>query len=427
MVDVRRAYGRWLWRRLFWLLPSLLLSILVCFHLVTEADMPGWARIPSLAVAGGVTSFFIALTTQAFRVVRERAMGRSRRAQLLRTELRPYPGLGFVSLLLLLVLLAAPALFPKPAPLPAPPEARRPILVEEAKRPAKIVLPPPPVEEPAASVPQIVPEIALVIPELPAWEELELPLLPRVQDTPPSAEEALDVRHRPVEGFRLTFDRADLFDRAGLPTDQDHESWIPPDIRLELMMITSSGPWRGAAVEASFELPFGRDDSFRVAAAGFFVTDADQLHGFQPSLSWNRGTVEYVRRLAGYTRASTFDFALRLGLAGDQLRTHDTDLHIDSEIRLSPWIGFETGLWEVSGVGLVIQGGHSPGLALAGGISKVTDFKVIVQLDLGEQSTLELGYRLVAVHFRDRNAGSSDPEPMERQFKGPIAALTLRF
>src|SRR5687768_4942466 len=101
MVDVRRAYGRWLKRRLLWLAPSFLLSCAVGLTVLLDPAMPDWVRIPSLALAAGVTSVFAALSAQTFLVLREKRRGRDRRAQLLRKELNPYPAVGLASLLLL--------------------------------------------------------------------------------------------------------------------------------------------------------------------------------------------------------------------------------------------------------------------------------------------------------------------------------------
>jgi hypothetical protein len=159
------------------------------------------------------------------------------------------------------------------------------------------------------------------------------------------------------------------------------------------------------------------------------LTDDHEFDGVEPSFTWHRGTIEYVRRLAGYTRQSTFDLAVMIGMSIDQLSTHQALTTFNSSPRLSPWFGLESAIWEDDGVGLLLRVGHSLGTRLTGGSSSVTEVKVVVRIDLGEKSSLELGYRIVSARFRDKHGAAREDyvDKLDRSFMGPVAGLALRF
>jgi hypothetical protein len=452
MVDVRRAYSRWLRRRLLWLGPSFLLSCAVGAELAADPNLPGWVRIPSLALAGGVALLFTMLGVQTILVGREKSLGRGRRAQLLRTELRPYRGIAFASLLLLLMLLAVPSLFPEQPPILVPSVHRPPGHAVEARIPAPAPAPPPAVAVPAEvpvpapvpapapetpvapppTPPQIVPEIVR-IPELPMrLEDFERPALPVVQEERSPELDRFGMKHRPGPEDDVFSDLSigrQALNRVGLPAESDPVSWIPPELRVDAMIVTRTGPWRGAAFEMSCDLPIGRDDSVRLTYAVVMLNNELEFDGIEPSFAWHRATFEYVRRLAGYTRSASFDLALRIGMTVDRIGTHEAGMRFNPDLRPSPWLGLESALWEDEGVGLVLQAGHSFATRLTGGLSSVTDLRVVVRIDLGERSSLELGYRMMTVQFRDKNGPSSDDydDKMSQTFRGPVLGLALRF
>jgi hypothetical protein len=445
MIDVRRAYRAWLKRRLLWLVPSFLLAVIVVVVLASDPDLSSWVRLPSLALASGVAILFGAIAVVTIGVVRERARGRGRRSQLLRAELRPSPGVGLALLVLLLALLAVPILFSDPAETATPrvhPRRPAPALVDRPSAEPVEVLPteepvaanpppPPPPPEPAPS-PQILPEIAR-IPELPLrLEDLELPVAPAVQENEKPGSDDYGFKHRPGDGDDLLgrlLDARMSFSRAGLPSESDLESWIPPEVKVELTLFSKSGPWRGRSIEIGFDLPIGREDSVRLSYTATMLTEDREMDGVEPSFTWHRGTVEYIRRLAGYTRQSTFDLALMVGMSLDRLNTHESSIPFDSSVRLSPWFGLESAIWENDGVGLILRMGHTLATRLTGGSASVTDLQVAVRIDLGEKSSLELGYRYVSVRFRDRHGSSGDDysDKMDQTFRGPVVGLALRF
>jgi len=164
-------------------------------------------------------------------------------------------------------------------------------------------------------------------------------------------------------------------------------------------------------------------------ASAMMLTDDHEMDGVEPSFTWHRGTVEYVRRIFGYHRQSTFDLAFMIGMSMDRLSTHEALIRFDSSPRISPWFGLESAIWEDDGVGLILRVGQSIATHLTRGWSSVTDLRVAVRIDLGESSSLELGYRIVSVRFRDRH-GPTDgdyTDKMDRSFMGPVLGFALRF
>ncbi len=449
-MKVRRAYRAWLKRRLLWLVPSFLLSCIVVVVLASDPHLSSWVRLPSLALASGVAILFGAIAVVTTGVVRERARGRGRRSQLLRAELRPSPGVGLTLLLLLLALIAVPALLPDPAPTATPPvhprRASPAVVARPSVEPVEIPPAAAPIEQPVtvkstpiptpppepAPAPQILPEIARV-PELSLrLEDLERPAALPVQEKEKPGSDDYGFKHRPGDGDDLLgklLDSRVTFSRAGLPAESALESWIPPELKVEFTLISKSGPWRGRSIEMGFDLPIGRDDSVRLSYTAMMLTDDREMDGVEPSFTWHRGAVEYVRRIAGYTRHSTFDLALMVGLSIDRLNTHESSIQFDQSARLSPWFGLESGIWESDSVGLILRIGHSLATRLTQGSASVTDLQVVVRIDLGEKSSLELGYRYVSARFRDRHGHSGDDyaDKMDRSFLGPVVGLALRF
>ena len=111
MVDARRAYRLWFFRRMSWLLPGLTAALTVFFSLATDRSLEGWLRLPALAISGGVALLFIGLAIVPVLVLKARSRGDRRRAQSLRREFQSYPTLALLSLSLALILLAVPLLF----------------------------------------------------------------------------------------------------------------------------------------------------------------------------------------------------------------------------------------------------------------------------------------------------------------------------
>ena len=139
---------------------------------------------------------------------------------------------------------------------------------------------------------------------------------------------------------------------------------------------------------------------------------------------WQRDTVEYERRLLGYTRHATFDLALRIGTSVDRVISHETSISMDPSPRPAPWIGLETALWEQDGLGLVIQAGHSFALRMDGAAMSSTELKI----EITETFSLEFGWHYPGIRIHDRgSSGGLAYRELEQSFSGPGGGLSVRF
>jgi len=453
MVDVRRAYRRWFWRRMSWMLPGLGVSVTVAVSLALRPDLELWLRLPALAITCGVALLFIGLILLPGFVLAAKARGDSRRAQSLRREGRSYPALALAALSLSLILLAVPLLFAppsSPASLSVSPQAAGPRshalssgTTEAPVAPPDAIAPqPPPVAAPAEPVPvPVPPQEPAPSPPAPAPAEPPAalnPIPPPVPPSPPiaadlpSGQELLGLRFRPDAEDGLFSTSASVpfkrLDRAGLPGADDPDGFPAPELKLELTILPRSRGWSGAIYEGSIDVPFGHNDSFRTGLfVGSLSNEEDQVD-LEATVVWQRATVEYERRLAGYTRKSTFDLAVRIGLSLDRVTGHDATISVSSAPRPAPWVGIEAALWEQDGLGVVVQSGHSFALRLNGAAMSSTDLKIEFRIDVTETFSLELGWHYTAVRIHDQ--GISDGlayQELEQSFSGPVGGLTFRF
>ncbi len=445
MVDVRRAYRRWFWRRMSWLCPGLAAALVVFVRLALDDTLDLWLRLPALAISGGVTLLFVGLTILPGLVLAAGRRCESRRAQLLRREFRSYPTLALLSLSLAFMLLAVPLLFgpaepivaPVPrtaagprshhpaAPVPDPVRAEPEPVARIPEAPVAPVPPPPapPVEDPVAAAP--------------AQEPLPLPdkaPSPAPAPTPPasvelpSGQELFTLRFRPDgDDWSLlspSGPKLKGLDRGGLPDERNPEDQPLPRLTLDLTIVPQSRGWYGAIYEAGIDVPAWQDGSIRGEYfIGSFSDEAGEVE-LEASMAWHRATVEVEQRLAGYTRHATFDFAVRAGLSVDRIASHDSGIAVDASPRVSPRIAVEVAIWEQDGLGLVTQASHTFAVRINGAASSVTDLKIQLHIDLSEHTTFELGYRYVALRAHDRGAGLDE---LEHSFSGPVAGLSVTF
>jgi hypothetical protein len=457
MVDVRRAYRRWFWRRMFWMLPGLGVSVTVAASLAIRPDLELWLRLPALTISCGVALLFVGLVLLPGFVLAAKARGDQRRAQSLRREARSYPALALAALSVSLILLAVPLLF---APTTAssgppslcaqsagprsrarssemtevrvtPPEAIASQQPPPAAAPAEPERPPPPPREPAITPPAPAPA------QVPADLNPIPPPVPPPPPAPaavelPTGQELLGLRFRPGPEDDLFSSSASLplkrLDRAGLPGEDDAEGFPAPELKLELTILPRSRGWSGAIYEGSIDVPLGRNDSFRTGLfVGSLSSEEDQVD-LEASVVWQRATLEYERRLAGYTRKSTFDLAVRIGLSVDRMTAHEAPISVASSPRPAPWAGIELALWERDGLGVVVQAGHSFALRVNGAAMSSTDLKIEFRIDVTETFSLELGWHYTAVRIHDQGvSGGVAYQELEQSFSGPVGGMTFRF
>src|SRR5882672_6472491 len=136
VLDLRRSYRRWTWKRLSLLLPSLGAALGVDLWLAFESSCSRSIRIPCLSLAVILSALigYWALVTLACSRFNPRVPLQQARA--LRRHLSPWGPLCVTSLFLLAVLSLVPVLFSSSAnPLPSPSLA----MLQRARR-----APPPP-------------------------------------------------------------------------------------------------------------------------------------------------------------------------------------------------------------------------------------------------------------------------------------------
>lgn len=436
MGDIRRAYRRWLAVRLAWLLPGLALAGFLAARFLGGPSLPVWIRIPSLTIAAGALFLLAALGVQSALVVRSRSAGDVRAARLSRRELRAHRATALLALAVLLSLSALPLLFEAPLPppplavrRPAPPVVEATVPEEQEEEPLVPVASPPP----APGVPQVLPEIAAAPSSLNLIDE---PAFPTPSPVPPrekshaAGRELLDPPQRPGPDDYPLYPPARNarkgLDRGGLPDEGDASGWPLPELRLDITIIPESRKWVGALYEVSYDLPVGRDDSMRVA--WFSGLLSDEKEELEPTLSWQRATLEYVRRCAGYTRHAPFDVALRLGVTIDRVAEHESRIALATTPRISPWIGLEAAVWQDDGFGLVLQGGQSVAARITGESASVTDLRILIRFDWSESVSFQAGYRIFSARLHDHGlAGGGVREELEQTFSGPVAGISVRF
>lgn len=455
MADVRRAYRRWFWRRMLWMLPGMLVAVVVTGRLAAEVDLELWLRLPALAISAGVALLFGGLSLVPLFVLRARSRGQIRRAQSLRREIRTYPALALIALSVSLLVLSVPLFIGPPsrkhepaptvavghrshhphgAPLPvaeaagegppsgidAPPSDPPPASTEPAPPP------PPPPPAPAAPAPSGetsgAPADPVPAPLSPAFKAPELP----------AGEELLTLRFRPDAGEDLfgspRFASLRALDRPGLPSEGDDEVWPTPELQLEMTVLPKSRGWSGAIYDASLDVPVSRNDSIRATFFLASLNDEQNSVEFEATVVWQRFTVEYERRLAGYTRTATFDLALRVGVAADRLDTHEATILVSSALRPSPLIGVEVALWQQEGLGLVAQASHSFAVRMNDAAMSATDVKIELRINLSERLSLQVGWHYVGTRVHDKgSAGGLAYQELEQSFSGPVGGLSLRF
>jgi hypothetical protein len=331
---------------------------------------------------------------------------------------------------------------PEATPAPAPPTARRrersfarlPIESPPVED-AEVAGPPEPVPAPAGR-----PELKMQLVELPVSLQLDER---DFQDPPPppglpSFEEktALVQEERlPPLSRRDPEDPASFgpepfpapgIERRGLGLGQDADR-VPPEARIDALLLTPRNGDRGAAIALEFAWPLGADDAARTTllAAAFSPELGEELNE-RPG--WNRMTFEYVRRLAGWSRDAGFDFAVALGLSADRF-TSGPDVDVTAQLRLSPYVAIDAGFWEPGQAGLMFHAGWSIPVNLTGATASVVDLSLIFRLDLSERVSFHAGYRVFWVRFRDLEAplaGGLHGE-LDDRFDGPLAGLDVRF
>lgn len=457
MVDVLRAYNRWLRRRLWLLGPSFAAAVAVILRLALDHGTSSWLKIGSLSLALIIVALLGFLLVETILCARlQRGAGREY-GRVLRRQLANTRGLAVVSLLLLGVIALVPDYFPGPASTVRPRREPRadPWNVSLAAADRFEQVPPDrlPVAPEASTVPPPMPAPAPEPRALPFLESLplhldlthaefeippptELPL--SLQETAlaeaPQERESRQPRFRPDELDLLSMDRGrapkpGLF-RLGTREENDLEGMPPLELRFEGMLLSGEGIRRGWGGVFTADLPIGQDSSLRAVYAIHFLPEKEDPGEQAPQQVWHRFTVDYVYRILGYTRHAPFDLAVSAGLAVDRFSLPERQDAVSEKARISPVLGLDLALWQESSMGLLLHASQSAPLNLTGASSAVTEASAVIRWDLTERMSMRIGYRLYWVRLRGYSEAldrEGETDELDATLSGPLVGMEFRF
>lgn len=442
MVDVLRAYRRWMLRRLAYLLPAFSLALGVNVWLAIGVDYARSLQVICLLLSGlslGAIGWLL-FETIACAVLHARHERRAARA--LRGLLAPSWRIAGACAFIFAVLICAPFLTRLPAaPAPREPVARRPaveappmtftqVLPEEDVPPALAAPETPPPPPPA-------PEIRPVMADVPRRLEIEerelnepvalAPFLQAPQEAPRPAEpeslnpEALVFRPEPEPEKGI----APMgVDRLGL-RDENSDELPAPALRFELFLVSMDEFGRGLGTNLEGDLAVSRDGSIRLSYLGV-AFGSGELDEIESDWTWHRMTLGYTHRLMGFTRHASFDLSVSVGASVDRVQADD----VDGRARVSPYAAVDVGIWEGGPFGFVLHAGHALPFNATGVSSSVSELSATLRLDLSERLSLFAGYRMLWIELKEY-PGAVTPRHADIEFEsalaGPLAGFELRF
>jgi hypothetical protein len=440
VVDVRRSHRRWFAYRLAILVPAFLSAVSVMLWVAVGPGAPSWLRVTTTTLALLVDMLLGYLLFQTALCAFFHAGLRLREARILRGLLSWSRTAAFASIGLLWALALVPELFREPAPAGAPAGDFRREPRPAAPDPRFASLPGGFAGTGAAHGSG--PAGGAEAPELPARLELDETAFappPRPADPVGEAQDEGDApdenpRYRPAPGEDLRL-RLDLalslgIDRPWLPDEGRPAEKLPVEVRLDLVTFSEEGR-EAAGLSLSFDLPLGRTDSVRTSYLVAFVEDDIEGLGGTETFRDEHVTVEYVKRLAGFTRRAPFDLALSVGFSLDRFSDwRPGEVAAESVARLSPHVGIELGLWQSGPMGLSLHAGQTIPVNLTGGSASVTELAAVLHVTVSEGVSLRLGYQVMVVHLRDYEGslgGGRASDDLDRKLAGPMLGLEVRF
>jgi hypothetical protein len=452
MVDRLRAYRRWRSRKLGLLLPVFAAALATQLWLVAGSSAPAWLRVVSTGTSALVLALIGYFLAQTVLCSRLHARGNRTGARVLREHLAPSGRAALAAASLLAILNTIPYLIPADPGKPVPPTSagRRFTFPMPGTRASAL----PAIESeslpltalaesdgPDISLPQVRP-IAEGLPlHLSIEDAGAAPAIPLglgvPGDLPKQSRAARDddgegyPRFRPEvpDGFQLVLEEKVewTIDRLGLPGEGNSEDWVPPELRLEVTFL--NGRDHGPEFSFHVDVPVGPRESIRTSIAVAKLPGGEFLEE-SASQSWQRVTIAYAYRLAGYTRHSPFDLSVSVGISADRYRLEGSDGVMGDGARLSPYVAVEAALWQQGTAGLILHAGYAMPVNITGGSSGVLDLAATVRIDLSETVSLHAGYRYLLLRLRDfENAliGSRSSSSLSEEFSGPILGIDIRF
>lgn len=454
MVDVRRSYRRWFAYRLAILVPCFLSAIAVVLWISLGSNSPPWLRVATTTLALLVDMLLGYLLFQTLTCALFQHQSRRREARILRGLLAWSRTAALASVGLLWALALVPQFFSAVTPRShAHAHARARVRAPRASPPvpmsgAETPVPTSAVEDvPLPAGPRAAPsppEIHPVVADLPTRLELgegEFFASPEqepgpgelgVQENGGDEERTPRFGLRRGEVLRLEIDLGSIpgFDRPWLPDERDPEALPPVEVRIEALSLDEHEGDRAGAMSLSFDLPVGPSDSIRAAYLLAFLGEPDEAARGKGELRDEHATLEYVRRLAGYTRRSSVDLAVSVGLSFDRYFDPSDGAPVDDITRVSPHFGLELTFLQSSLVSFGVRAGQTVPANLTGGTASVTDLAAVVRVAVSEHVSFTAGYRILFVHLRDFDhslSSSRASDDFDRKLAGPLVGLEVRF
>lgn len=468
MVDAARAYRRWMLKRFAVLLPGFLLTLGLALFAGQDGNSALWLRIPRVAVPLGLACLFAYLAVQTVRILRHARSGRRQVARGLKRELRPYRALSLGAMAILLSVGVAPSAFmdregsapaaspatsvrkPRPAvdrglPVMARIEslARMGLLGElqaEEARPQESAAgsgePQGRLSSREPSLPEIKPIILEVPPEI-LFDDFNMEKALVFQEAPAGSRELTPAEAEELHQFPRVETSPDelearwsdllptLIDRLGLLDERNTIDAQPAEVRLDFMMGTTGGHWESQLGELGVEFPISREDLFRaVGTINHLVRDGGS-GGSDIPLEWESLTLDYVRRLVGYTRHAPFDLAISVGMNADYLDSQAEGPSFARGLGFAAHAGLESAVWYAGTYGFIVRGGQSIDFDMTNMLVRITDFTAVIRVDLNETVSFHAGYRALWFHFHDR----ADPAASDARgwIAGPVVGVDFRF
>ncbi len=461
MVDILRAYRRWLIKRLSYLLPVFLCALAANVWLAVGVETERWFKVISLVISGLSLSALGYLLFETLSCAALQARGDRRAARALRGQLAMSWRVTGVCIVVFTALLYAPLLLRVPSPeAPRAAHARQSFVVIEPASPDFTQIPPAqeqpalaaaeqagPVAQTPASAPPTRPDIRPVIADVPSRLEVEekefdppmaaAPFLQPPQDPPrrvePDSMGLENLVYRPeiprLEAFPPAEYGLMVVNRLGLRGEED-ENAPPPTFRLDFLLVSMEGYGRGGGTGLEGDYPVGRDGSVHVAYLGVGFGKGQELDELQSEWVWHRLTLGYQHRVLGYTRHAAFDLALTVGASVDRFMNEVGPEEIDTKARISPYAAVDIGIWQGGPFGFVLHAGHSLPFNLTGSSSAVTDVSAIVRVDVSERFSFFAGYRMLWMDLKEypENLVTSHAhEEFESSMAGPLIGFEYRF
>jgi hypothetical protein len=211
----------------------------------------------------------------------------------------------------------------------------------------------------------------------------------------------------------------------------DRDAWLSPEVRLDGLILFGHDYGRAPAITLACDLPFSSFDSIE---AGWLAVDLprpdDSRVGHRDLPDWNHLTLNYTRRLAGYTRHAIFDLAVSVGASVDFIGAIKGLPVADRDPKFAPYVGIDTAVWQEGALGLLVHAGQAVPLSIGGSSVGVTDLAALMRLDVSDRFSVHVGYRFLTLRFKENPSllpADVPNQTLVMNLSGPVVGIDLRF